>query len=72
MTKNAFYFTLKALFVLKAFKFCLDYLAMYKKCLIREMRLISKFMASQPGKQAIAVHVLSNISRSKGDQAMKF
>ena len=29
-------------------------------------------MASQPGKQAIAVHVLSNISRSKGDQAMKF
>ena len=29
-------------------------------------------MMSQPGKQTIAVHILSNISRSKGDQTMKF
>ena len=29
--KNAFYFTLKALSVLKIFKFCLDVLGMYKK-----------------------------------------
>ena len=28
MMKNAFYFTLKALFVLKIFKFCLDFLVM--------------------------------------------
>ena len=29
-------------------------------------------MTSQPGKQTIAIHVLSNISRSKRNQAMKF
>ena len=29
-------------------------------------------MTSQPGKQAIAVHVLPNISRIKGSKTMKF
>ena len=29
-------------------------------------------MTSQPGKQTIAIHILPNISRSKGNQAMKF
>ena len=29
-------------------------------------------MTSQPGKQAIATHIFTNISRSKGNQAMKF
>ena len=33
--------------------------------LIRKIRLISKFMTSQPGKQTIARHILSIISRSK-------
>ena len=28
-------------------------------------------MMSQPGKQAIEMHVLPNISRSKGNQTMK-
>ena len=28
-------------------------------------------MTSQPGKQTIAIHILPNISRSKGNQAMK-
>ena len=36
------------------------------------MRLILKFMASQPGKQTIAIHILPSISRSKGNQTMKF
>ena len=72
MMKNGFYFTLKALFVLNLFKFCLDFLAIYKRGLIRKIRLISKFMASQPEKQTIAIHILSNISRSKGDQTTKF
>ena len=40
-----------------------------KNGLIREIRLTSKFMASQPGLQAIAVH---NISQSKGNQTIKF
>ena len=29
-------------------------------------------MTSQPGWQTIAIHILSNILRSKGNQAMKF
>ena len=29
-------------------------------------------MTSQPGKQAIAIHILPNISRSKGNKTMKF
>ena len=40
--------------------------------LIREIRLTPKFMTSQPGLQAIAMHILPNISQSKGNQTMKF
>ena len=29
-------------------------------------------MTSQPGKQIIAIHILPNISKSKGNQAIKF
>ena len=29
-------------------------------------------MTSQPGQQTIAMHILPNISRSKGNQTMKF
>ena len=31
-----------------------------------------KFMTPQPGQQTIAIHILPNISRSKGNQTMKF
>ena len=34
--------------------------------------LISKVMTSQPRKQTIAIHMLPNISKSKGNQTMKF
>ena len=40
--------------------------------MIRKIRLILKFMTSQLGKQKIAIQVLPNISRSKGNQTMKF
>ena len=40
--KIAFYFILKALFVIKIFKFL-------KNGLLRKANLISKFMTSQPG-----------------------
>ena len=43
-----------------------------KDGLIRKTRLTSKFMTSQPGLQTIAIHILSNISQSKGNQTMKF
>ena len=29
-------------------------------------------MTSQPGKQTMATHIVNNISRSKGNQAMEF
>ena len=29
-------------------------------------------MTSKPGKQAIAIHIFTNISRNKGNQGMKF
>ena len=45
---------------------------MQKNDLIGKIRLISKFLASQPGKQAISIHILPSISKSKGNQTMKF
>ena len=39
---------------------------------IRKIRLISKSMTSQLGYQTIAIHILPNISRSEGNQAMTF
>ena len=47
--KNAFYFILKALFVLKIFRFVLTFWACRKNDSIRKIRLILKFMMSQPG-----------------------
>ena len=29
-------------------------------------------MTSQPGKQAVAIHILPNVSKSKGNEIMKF
>ena len=54
------------------FSFCLDFLVMCKSGLVRKMRLFSKFMTSKPGEQAIAIHILLNISKRKDNQAMKF
>ena len=34
--------------------------------------MILKFRTSQTGQQIIAVHILPNISRTKGNKAMKF
>ena len=45
---------------------------MWQNGLIRKIRLISNFMTSQPGQQTVVIHILSNISRSKGNQTMKF
>ena len=45
---------------------------MYENGLIRKIRLISKLMMSQLGKQTIAIHTIPNISRNKGNQTIKF
>ena len=70
---NTFYFILKVLFIFKIFQF---FVATFWSCrengLIRKIKLTSKFMASQPGFQTIAIHILLNISQSKGNQTMKF
>ena len=67
--KNAFYFTLKAIFV---FNFCLDFLVIYKNGLIKKISFILKVMMSQLGKKTISIHILPNISRTKGNQTIKF
>ena len=69
--KNAFYFILKALFVLKIFRFLSWPFGHVKNDLIRKIRLILKFMTSQPGKQTIAIDILHNITRSKGYRTIK-
>ena len=56
MRKNAFYFTSKVLFVLKIFKF-----------LSWSFGHVSKRLD-----WAIVIHILPNISRSKGNQTIKF
>ena len=43
-----------------------------KSGLIRKIRLISRFMTSQPDSQTITMHISSNISRSKDNQTVKF
>ena len=70
--KNASYFTLEALFVLKIFKFCIDILVMWKNGLIRNVRLTSNSMTSQLGWQTIVIYIFTNISKSKDNQAIEF
>ena len=69
--KNAFYFILKALFVLKIFNFLSWLYGNVKNSLIRKIILISKFMTSQPVWQRITIHILYNILQSKSNQTMK-
>ena len=40
--------------------------------LIRKLQLISKFMTSDTGQKIIIVHILTDISKSKGNEAIKF
>ena len=63
MMKNAFYFILRAPFVLKIF--VLTFCSCRKNDLIRKLRLISRFLTSQTGKPIVAIQILSNILRSQ-------
>ena len=71
MMENCFYFTLKVFFVLKIFNFFSWLFGHVEKLLDRKNQVNFKIMTSQLGKQTIAVHILLNISRSKGNQTMK-
>ena len=72
MEKNASYFTSKAIFVIKIFKFLSWILVMQQNGLNRKIRLISGFMTSQLGYQTIAIHIFPNISSSKDNKTMTF
>ena len=45
---------------------------MQKNALLQKLRLTSKFMALQTSKPMTTIHLLPNISRSKGNQTMTF
>ena len=51
--------------------FWLHFLEIQKNSLIRNIRLIPKFIISQPDSQTSTIHILLNISQSKGNQTMK-
>ena len=51
--------------------FCPDLLVMQENGLIRKLRLISKFMTPQTGKQIIPIHVIHNFLRGKDNQTMR-
>ena len=57
MMKNAFYFMLKALFVLELFTF-VSLLFGYAEKQLDKNSLISKFIMSQTGQQIIRIHIL--------------
>ena len=72
MMKNAFYFILKALFVLKIFQFLSRHFGHLENGFIRKIMLISKIITSKPGKLTNALYMLFNISRSKRNQTINF
>ena len=53
----------------KYLNFCFNFLVMQKNSLIRKIRLISKIFNITL--ETIAIHILTNISRSKGNQTIK-
>ena len=68
--KNPFYFTSKALFVLKIFKcFVLSFGHVGKRL---EHKVNFKIYDVATFLSKIAMHILNNISRSKSNQAMEF
>ena len=72
LVKNAFYFNWKAFSVLKMFQFLCWLLSSYRKNnLIRNVRLISIFWRHRLCNKELQ-YTFSNISRSKGNQKMKF
>ena len=72
MMKNAFNVTLKALFVLKIFKFLSLCFGHLDKRFDQKVKVVSKFMTWKPGKQTVVIHILPDISKSKANETTKF
>ena len=72
MMKNASYFIFKAFFVLEVFRF-LSWLFVYvEKQLDEKAKVNFKISDVLTGQKISTIHILPSISRSKGNQAMKF
>ena len=52
--------------------FVLNFWSCRKGGLIRNLRLILRFMMSQPGQQTTTMHILHNISRIKDKQLIEY
>ena len=57
---------------LRYLNFCDDLLGHIGKGVIKKLTLILKIMTSPTGKQIITINILTNISRNKVNQRMKF
>ena len=57
---------------IKNLNLCSNFFSDKGKLLDRKLKFISKFVTLQPGKQTVAIHILHNISRSRGNKTMKF
>ena len=71
MMKNDFYFTFKALFFLSIFKFLYWVFGHVGKWLYQKDMVNFKIYDVTTWLKIIAVHILTNISRSKDNQAME-
>ena len=69
MMKNAFYFTLKAVVVLKIFKFLSWSFSLVEKRLDEKDKV--NFKKKRKRKKTMTIYILPNISRSKDNQIMK-
>ena len=66
------FFNLKLFSFLRVKRFCPKYFGHVGKQLDRKAKVNLKFMLSSAGKQIISIHILPNISRSKGIETMKY
>ena len=71
--EKCFLFHLKSYFRSQDIKvIIMSFWSCRKNGLIRNIRLTSKFMTSQPSLQTVAIRIFLNISQRKGNQTMKF
>ena len=70
--KNATYFMLKTLLVLETFTILLWLFGYVEKWLDKKAKVNFKIYESETEQKIITIHILLNISRTKGNQTMKY
>ena len=71
MMRNALYFILKSLFVLKIFKFLLRLFVHVETTAWLKDKIYFKIHDAPSWFTTITIHILPNISQSKGNETMK-